>query len=164
MNTLYFDDNLKILRDYIKDEPVDLVYLDPPFNSNRNYNVLFKDESGREADSQLMAFEDTALERCRIDLRRSHHDRRQGFRNAPSLSLLHRRKMDDGLSRDDGRPPKLKIGCRGRTALSSAFLHKAGSRPLYIEEEKYYETSVPKSCDPSVISSFANAQLSSLRR
>ena len=58
MNTLYYGDNLKILRDYIKDETVDLVYLDPPFNSNRNYNVLFKDE-GVEADSQITAFEDT---------------------------------------------------------------------------------------------------------
>ncbi len=42
MNTLYYGDNLKILRDYIKDESVDLIYLDPPFNSNRNYNVLFQ--------------------------------------------------------------------------------------------------------------------------
>ena len=59
MNTLYYGDNLNILRRYIKDESVDLVYLDPPFNSNRNYNVLFKDESGVEADSQITAFEDT---------------------------------------------------------------------------------------------------------
>ena len=59
MNTLYYGDNLKILREYIKDETVDLIYLDPPFNSNRNYNVLFKDESGSEADSQITAFEDT---------------------------------------------------------------------------------------------------------
>ena len=59
MNTLYYGDNLKILRDYIKDESVDLVYLDPPFNSNRNYNVLFKNESGAEAESQITAFEDT---------------------------------------------------------------------------------------------------------
>jgi site-specific DNA-methyltransferase (adenine-specific) len=59
MNTLYYGDNLNILRRYIKDESVDLIYLDPPFNSNRNYNVLFKDESGAEADSQIMAFEDT---------------------------------------------------------------------------------------------------------
>ena len=51
MNTLYYGDNLNILRRYIRDESVDLVYLDPPFNSNRNYNVLFKDESGLEADS-----------------------------------------------------------------------------------------------------------------
>lgn len=59
MNTLYYGDNLKILREYIKDETVDLVYLDPPFNSNRNYNVLFKDESGKEADAQITAFENT---------------------------------------------------------------------------------------------------------
>ncbi len=58
MNTLYYGDNLKILREYIKDESVDLIYLDPPFNSNRNYNVLFKDESGSEADSQITAFEE----------------------------------------------------------------------------------------------------------
>ncbi len=59
MNTLYYGDNLKILRDYIKNESVDLVYLDPPFNSNRNYNVLFRNESGAEAESQITAFEDT---------------------------------------------------------------------------------------------------------
>lgn len=59
MNTLYYGDNLKILREYIKDESVDLIYLDPPFNSNRNYNVLFRDESGADSDSQITAFEDT---------------------------------------------------------------------------------------------------------
>ncbi len=58
-NTLFYGDNLKIMREYIPDESVDLVYLDPPFNSNRNYNVLFKDESGREAEAQIEAFEDT---------------------------------------------------------------------------------------------------------
>lgn len=56
---LYYGDNLKILREYIVTESVDLVYLDPPFNSNRNYNVLFKDETGQESESQLTAFEDT---------------------------------------------------------------------------------------------------------
>ena len=59
MNTLYYGDNLKILRDYVKDDSVDLIYLDPPFNSNRNYNVLFRNESGAEAESQITAFEDT---------------------------------------------------------------------------------------------------------
>jgi site-specific DNA-methyltransferase (adenine-specific) len=58
-NTLFYGDNLAIMREYLPDESVDLVYLDPPFNSNRNYNVLFKDESGREAEAQLEAFEDT---------------------------------------------------------------------------------------------------------
>jgi site-specific DNA-methyltransferase (adenine-specific) len=59
MNTLYYGDNLKILRDEIKSESVDLVYLDPPFNSNRNYNVLFRNESGSDSESQITAFEDT---------------------------------------------------------------------------------------------------------
>jgi len=58
-NLLYYGDNLDILRRYIPDESVDLVYLDPPFNSNRAYNVIFKDESGNNTDAQLVAFEDT---------------------------------------------------------------------------------------------------------
>ena len=44
-NTLFYGDNLPILRDYVDDESVDLVYLDPPFNSNRSYNVLFRDDA-----------------------------------------------------------------------------------------------------------------------
>ena len=58
-NTLFYGDNLKVLREYIPDESVDLIYLDPPFNSNRNYNVLFKDESGTDSEAQITAFEDT---------------------------------------------------------------------------------------------------------
>lgn len=50
-NTLFYGDNLPILREYSPAESVDLVYLDPPFNSNRSYNVLFKDESGHEAST-----------------------------------------------------------------------------------------------------------------
>lgn len=58
-NTLFYGDNLPILREYIPDESIDLIYLDPPFNSSRSYNVLFRDESGKEADAQITAFEDT---------------------------------------------------------------------------------------------------------
>jgi DNA modification methylase len=58
-NALYYGDNLDILRKYIPDESVDLIYLDPPFNSNATYNVIFKDESGRSTDAQLVAFDDT---------------------------------------------------------------------------------------------------------
>ena len=57
-NTLYYGDNLEVLREHISDESVDFIYLDPPFNSNRNYNVIFKDESGRKSDAQIMAFGD----------------------------------------------------------------------------------------------------------
>ena len=58
-NTLFYGDNLPILREYIADASVDLIYLDPPFNSNRSYNVLFRDESGRESEAQITAFDDT---------------------------------------------------------------------------------------------------------
>jgi site-specific DNA-methyltransferase (adenine-specific) len=58
-NVLFYGDNLDILRDYLIDECVDLVYLDPPFNSSRNYNVLFKDEYGLDSEAQIIAFEDT---------------------------------------------------------------------------------------------------------
>lgn len=56
---LYFGDNLNVLREYVKDESVDLVYLDPPFNSNASYNVLFKSPVGDRATAQIRAFEDT---------------------------------------------------------------------------------------------------------
>jgi site-specific DNA-methyltransferase (adenine-specific) len=58
-NTLFYGDNLPILRDYLQDESVDLIYLDPPFNSQRTYNVLFKETSGAESEAQIAAFEDT---------------------------------------------------------------------------------------------------------
>lgn len=59
MNQLYYGDNLQILRDHIKDESVDLIYLDPPFNSNANYNVLFRSPAGEQSHAQIEAFEDT---------------------------------------------------------------------------------------------------------
>ena len=59
MGTLYYGDNLTILREQVKDESVDLVYLDPPFNSNATYNVLFKAPDGHESHAQKEAFEDT---------------------------------------------------------------------------------------------------------
>jgi DNA modification methylase len=59
MNYLYYGDNLDVLRRYIKDESVDLVYLDPPFKSNQDYNVLFAEKDGTAAASQFKAFEDT---------------------------------------------------------------------------------------------------------
>ena len=58
-NVLYFGDNLDILRKYIPDESIDLIYLDPPFNSNRDYNILFKENGGVESEAQIKAFSDT---------------------------------------------------------------------------------------------------------
>jgi DNA modification methylase len=59
MNRLYFGDNLTVLKDCINDESVDLVYLDPPFNSQATYNVIFRGPAGEMSKAQIEAFEDT---------------------------------------------------------------------------------------------------------
>ena len=58
-NALYYGDDLDVLRDEIAGESVDLIYLDPPFNSQANYNVQFKSPSGKAADAQIEVFGDT---------------------------------------------------------------------------------------------------------
>lgn len=59
MPKLFFGDNLDVLRESIKDESVDLIYLDPPFNSKRDYNLLFKSPKGQVSNAQITAFDDT---------------------------------------------------------------------------------------------------------
>ncbi|HEY1602481.1 MAG TPA: DNA methyltransferase [Pirellulales bacterium] len=59
MNHLYYGDNLDVLRRYVDDESVDLVYLDPPFKSDQNYNVLFAEQDGSRSAAQIQVFEDT---------------------------------------------------------------------------------------------------------
>ena len=59
MNQLYYGDNLDILRNHIPDESVDLIYIDPPFNSNQAYNVIFSEADGSSSQAQIQAFEDT---------------------------------------------------------------------------------------------------------
>lgn len=58
-NKLYYGDNLTVLRESIADQSVDLIYLDPPFNSNASYNVLFRAPSGEQSQAQIEAFDDT---------------------------------------------------------------------------------------------------------
>ena len=60
-DVLYFGDNLEILRnhEYFPDECIDLIYLDPPFNSKKDYNILFKENGGVESEAQIKAFTDT---------------------------------------------------------------------------------------------------------
>jgi site-specific DNA-methyltransferase (adenine-specific) len=58
-NVLYFGDNLEILRKYIPENSIDLIYLDPPFNSKKDYNILFKENGGVESEAQIKAFADT---------------------------------------------------------------------------------------------------------
>ena len=58
-NALFYGDNLAVLRERVADESVDLVYLDPPFNSNASYNVLFREKTGEESPAQIQAFMDS---------------------------------------------------------------------------------------------------------
>ena len=57
-NTLYYGDNLEVLRKYIPNESIDLIYLDPPFNSKADYNVLFREITGEQSTAQIQAFSD----------------------------------------------------------------------------------------------------------
>jgi site-specific DNA-methyltransferase (adenine-specific) len=92
-NRLYFSDNLDILRNHddMPNESVDLIYLDPPFNSARNYNVLFKDQSGRQADAQIKAFDDTWQwgKKARALYYELTHDSNIESRVAHTLEALH---------------------------------------------------------------------------
>jgi DNA modification methylase len=83
-NQLYYGDNYEVLKRYIKDETVDLVYLDPPFNSRQDYNVLFAEKDGSQSSSQIHAFEDTW--EWNIDAQRSYeYTVEQGGRVADAL-------------------------------------------------------------------------------
>ena len=67
MNKLFYGDNLDILRRYIGDETVDLIYLDPPFNSNATYNVLFSQQNGTQSSAQILTIEEL-LAGAQIDM------------------------------------------------------------------------------------------------
>jgi DNA modification methylase len=58
-NKLYYGDNYEVLQRYVRDESVDLIYLDPPFSSRQDYDVLFAEKDGSKSSSQIHAFEDT---------------------------------------------------------------------------------------------------------
>lgn len=93
-NKLYFGDNLDVLRDRIKDDTADLVYLDPPFKSNATYNVLFKDRGGAPSESQAEAFRDTwewgdSAESAYDDVMRANSDPAlvlSGLRNGSAIT------------------------------------------------------------------------------
>ncbi len=87
MNHLFYGDNLKVLREHIRDETVDLIYLDPPFNSNASYNVLFKSPTGDQSAAQIEAFDDTwhwgdEAETAFQEVRRSGHTDAAGMLEA----------------------------------------------------------------------------------
>ena len=110
---------------------IDLIYLDPPFNSNRSYNVLFKEENGEEAQSQITAFEDTW--HWGADAERIYHEfierARQSCDDARSVARVHRRESDDGvLGDDDGALDR--IASRVETDRQHLFALRPDGKPL----------------------------------
>ena len=59
INSLYYGDNLTVMRDKIEDESIDLIYLDPPFNSKRSYNLVYKNVKGHPVQESIEVFRDT---------------------------------------------------------------------------------------------------------
>ncbi len=87
-NKLYYGDNYEVLQRYVDKESVDLIYLDPPFNSRQDYNVLFAEKDGSQSSSQIHAFEDTW--EWNIDAVRSYeHIVEQGGRVADAMRAFH---------------------------------------------------------------------------
>ena len=103
-NKLYYGDNLDVLRRHVADESVDLVYLDPPFNSNADYNVLFARKDGTSAAAQIQAFEDTWRWDMAAAKALDEMVRRGGlFGRYPLGATAHPwRQRHDGISRHDG--------------------------------------------------------------
>jgi len=97
-NVLYYGDNLDILRrrEYFPDESIDLIYLDPPFNSNRSYNVLFRESTGAASEAQIEAFEDTW--HWGPPAARAYEDAQSGPHQKVARML---RAMVDGLGHND---------------------------------------------------------------
>lgn len=76
MNKLFYGDNLRMMQEFIPSESVDLVYLDPPFNSKRDYNLLYKTPEGENSASQVEAFKDTWV--WGMQAEREYHDIMKG--------------------------------------------------------------------------------------
>jgi DNA modification methylase len=103
-NKLFYGDNLDVLRRYVRDESVDLIYLDPPFNSRQDYNVLFAEKDGTRSSSQITAFEDTW--EWNLDAERAYQEvvERGGWvSNAmQAFRTFLGKQRHDGVSGDDG--------------------------------------------------------------
>ncbi len=123
MNQLFYGDNLDVLRRHIKDESVDLVYLDPPFKSNQDYNVLFAEKDGTAAASQFKAFEDTW--EWNQDAAAVYEQLVEGGGKVSDVMQAFRRFLgtNDMLAYLTMMAPRLVELCRVLKATGSVYLH-----------------------------------------
>ena len=103
-NSLYYGDNLEILRRYIDKESVDLIYLDPPFSSKKDYNIIFREATGERSEAQIKAFSDTwhwneAAENAYQDI----------TLNAPLAVGKLIEAMVEGFGRNSERKERIKV-------------------------------------------------------
>ena len=124
MNQLFFGDNLDVLRESITSESVDLVYLDPPFNSKRDYNLLFKSPEGGQSHAQITAFEDSWHwgEQAEREFDQILHSGQTGV--ADLISAFRSFLGENDLSIDS--PPRINVG--HRPPLSPPDLALGGTR------------------------------------
>ena len=118
-NTLCYGDNLSFLTQHVGDATVDLVYLDPPFNSNRSCDILFKEQSGKENPAQIKAFGNTLELGGRgggVGRPPRPLSRPQGDRADVGLPQYPGRERRDGVSGDDG-PAPMKLPAPGGVSL-----------------------------------------------
>lgn len=94
LNRLFYGDNLHVLREHVASESVDLIYLDPPFNSARDYNVIFREKSGADSPAQIKAFSDSWSW-----TETAYHDFQETCYNASLIALM--RGFVDTLGRND---------------------------------------------------------------
>jgi len=123
VNQLFYGDNLDVLRRHIKDESVDLVYLDPPFKSNQDYNVLFAEKDGTAAASQFKAFEDTW--EWNQDAAAVYEQLVEGGGKVSDVMQAFRRFLgtNDMLAYLTMMAPRLVELCRVLKATGSVYLH-----------------------------------------
>ena len=119
-NALFYGDNLDVLRRYVKDETVDLVYLDPPFKSSQDYNVLFA-EHGVNAAAQINAFEDTWRwdEAASLALFETIRDGGERVGGGAMMALAKLLPESDMLAYLAMMAPRLTGAARSRTATSA---------------------------------------------
>ena len=107
-NHLFYGDNLGVIRESIADASIDLIYLDPPFNSKRDYNLLFKTPKGQQSEASITAFKGLVAMghpgRGGVSRGLAPAERRRR-RDPPGPPRLPRRERPDGVSDDDGQPP-----------------------------------------------------------
>jgi len=94
-DVLYYGDNLEILRKYIPDNSIDLIYLDPPFSSKKDYNIIFKEATGEQSAAQIKAFSDT----WHWDLAKDTYD--ELLEKAPENVAELIKAMYKGIDRND---------------------------------------------------------------